>query len=109
MLEESASARSGGRRRRRLTDVEPEAVATAAVIGESTDTFGPEPPHSWSADQWKPFLKAHGVTQADAIKQAESLRSEFGLEGAPVTGLGQLRGQERLCELFHGWVEEQGA
>jgi recombination protein RecT len=89
-----------------VTDVEPETVAPAAAI---TDAFDPGPPHSWSADQWKPFLKAHGVTQAHAIKHAESLQSEFGLGGAPVTSLDQLRGQERLCELFHGWVEEQGS
>lgn len=64
-------------------------------------------PDGWSAEQWKAYAKDHGVSQADLIRHAESLRGEFHLEGTPVTSLGHLKGQARLCELLAGWVEEQ--
>jgi hypothetical protein len=58
----------------------------------------------WDGAQWRAFLTARDVKVRDLIRQAVKEAKELGV--APPANLEALKGQQSLCALLRGWVEE---
>lgn len=59
---------------------------------------------SWDADAWRSFIAARGVKVTELLREAVKVAKE--LELAPPANLDALKGQQSLCALLRGWVEE---
>lgn len=72
---------------------------------EEEPEFGME--HTWSDEQWRTYLKRKGVRVPEVLKEAHRLCRLGGGLGEPPTQLADLHGNQSLCGLLRGYVEEQ--
>lgn len=84
-----------------LVDVEP---AEEDAGSGTSDEAAADPPWEWSPEEWRAFLKTHGVKVFAVIKEAKDLTPDG---ESPPTSLEDIRGRESLAALLQGFVLEQ--